>query len=302
MSEAPKRILPPPVKAAGVWFFRDVVCGLVTRMPRPDRVWDGPVSVHLLMSGATRKMGLMALKSFEWATGRRWETFIHDDGTMSGADVEAVKKIIPEARLVRRAEADERMDKELARYPAAAANRKKHPWFLKFLDCAVFAPHEDYIVLDTDVIFYRRPAEILEWAEARPGTCHFMRDLRETYCSPREVIKAKTGLDLWEAVNSGICLMPKRAVNFDLAEGFLRSFENEARHYIFLEQTLFAVAGSAHGKGGTLPAAYEISWKTFRRKEAIVRHYVGIIKHDLLYLEGGLGLLRQRLFGCPKTC
>ncbi len=295
MSAEPKRLLPKPVKAAGVWFLRDIVGGLVTGLHRPDQKWQGPVSVHLLMSGTTRKMGLMALKSFEWATEQRWETFIHDDGTMTAADFDAVCRVVPEAYIVPRNEADARMSDALAPYPVAASNRKRHPWFLKFLDCAVFAPHDDYIVLDTDVIFYRRPVEIIEWASARPGSCHFMKDLRETYCSPREMIKEKTGLDLWESVNSGICLMPKRAVHFELAEDFLKIFENDSRHYIFLEQTLFAVAGSSHGKGGTLPTTYEISWEIFRRKNATARHYVGIIKHDLLYFEAGVGLLVGRL-------
>jgi hypothetical protein len=297
MSDGVKRILPSPLKKAGVWFFKEVIGGSVLRFPRPETTLGEPVSLHLLMSHATCTMGLLALKSFEWASQARWETFVHDDGTMDSQDFAAVRRVAPEASMITRSVADDRMSAFLINHPITAANRKNHPWFLKFLDCAAFAPHSDYIVLDTDVIFYSAPAEIMEWTRERPGSCHFMKDARETYCSPRDVILEKTGLNLWSAVNSGICLMPKSAVNLDLTERFLSLFEKEAKHYIFLEQTLFAVSGAAHGKGGTLPEIYEISWTMKRRRDSVARHYVGIIKHDLLYFEGATTLLIKRAFG-----
>ncbi len=295
-----KRILPEPVKKAGIWFFKDIVGAFCLRTSRALPVADEEVSLHLLMSGATSVMGLLALRSFERETGRTWRTFVHDDGTMSDKDVARVNRVAPNARVVRRAEADVRMGTFLAGYDSLASNRVRHPWFLKFLDCAAFAPYDDYIVLDTDVIFFHPPFEILDWASARPGSAHFMKDARETYCSPREEILKRTGLNLWDAVNSGICLMPKKAVDLSLADSFVRLFEEDAKHYIFLEQTLFAVAGAALGSGGTLPTTYEISWNTFRQRNSIARHYVGIIKHDLLYFEGATTML-FRSFTSPST-
>jgi hypothetical protein len=293
---ANRRLLPKPVKDAGVRLFRDVLADVVLSKPAELPSFAEPISLHLLMSNATRQMGLLALRSYEWSTGFRWETFIHDDGTLTSPDLEKIAQVAPYATIVRRTDADKLAAELLKAHPQCASNRMKHNWFLKFFDCCFHAPHPNYIVLDTDVIFYRKPDEILDWCRNKPGSCHYMKDARETYCSPRSEILERVGLDLWEAVNSGICLMPKSAVDLDLSERFLAEFAENARHYIFLEQTLFAVAGAALGRGGTLPETYEISWKTLRRKDGIARHYVGIIKHDLLYAEGVTTLLARLPF------
>ncbi len=299
--EGVKRILPAPVKRAGVAFFKDFIVGCVLRRPRPHKISEDGVTLHLLMSHTTCRMGLLALRSFEWQTGRLWKTYIHDDGSLTQEDIDEVNRHAPGVEVISRARADTDLAQWLEKYPRCLTNRSRHNWFLKFFDCAHYASYENYMVLDTDVIFFKRPTEILEWMRTCPTSCHFMKDARETYASPRELIRERMKLDLWEAVNSGICLMPKKAVDLDLAEHFLEQIADDARHYIFLEQTLFAVAGAAIGEGGTLPATYEISWNIRRNPAGIARHYVGNIKHDLLYAEGGGTLFLRTLFH-PSPC
>ena len=100
-------------------------------------------------------------------------------------------------------------------------------------------------------------------------------------------------------------LVPRQVISLDLAEKLLTTFETTAHHPQFFEQTLYALMASAWNRGGPLPSTYEISWKFFRQKNCIARHYIGAFKHDVLYLEGPVTLLWKIFlpnFLQPVTC
>jgi len=80
--------------------------------------------------------------------------------------------------------------------------------------------------------------------------------------------------------------MQARAMDMDLAEKLLVTFEQTAHHPQFFEQTLYGLMCSALNKGAALPRTYNISWGYLADPGSICRHYVGDFKHDLLYFEG----------------
>lgn len=271
---------------------------------RPERgVSD--VSVHMLVSSRTWDAGLLAAVSFEHHTGRRWQFVIHDDGSVPQEAIDRIKSIFPDVRFVTRGEADERAVEFLTGFPKCLEQRSRHNLFLKFADFAAFNTCERMIVLDSDIIFFQRPQEILEWVDAGADTCRYNEDTKEKYCIPRNFIEEALGVPLWPRFNSGLVLMPRAAFNPELAERLLVKFERTAHHPQFFEQTLYGLMASAWNKGGALPSSYEISWGYFHRRGAVCRHYVGDFKHDLFYIEGAplllASLLKKRLRGCGNN-
>lgn len=240
----------------------------------------------MVISQRMLEMGMLTLRSLEYHTGRCWAPIIHDDGSLTDRDVEILSGHFPDARVIRRADANRELDEVLAAHPASRESRSKHNWFLKNFDTWHFAPHDRYIVIDSDIVFFRRPDKMMKWIEEGEDSVWLMEDTNEKYAMPREEIEAIMGFPLWRKVNSGLDLMPKASFDLDLAEKFLSLCGPEAKHFQFLEQTFFAVTGSAWGRGGTLPPEYEISWGNFRRKDGVCRHYVGPFKDDLLWIEG----------------
>jgi hypothetical protein len=240
----------------------------------------------MVLSQRMMEMGMLTLRSLEFHTGRHWAPVIHEDGSLTDQDVETIRSQFPDARVIRRADADRELEAVLANHPAARESRRKHNWFLKNFDTWHYAPHDRYIVIDSDIVFFRRPEMLLKWIAEGDDTVWVMEDTNEKYALPREEIESLMGLKLWSKVNSGLDLMPRAAFDLDLAEKFLSVCGLRAKHFQFLEQTFFAVTGSAWGRGGTLPAEYEISWGNFRRKDGVCRHYVGPFKDDLLWIEG----------------
>ena len=267
---------------------------------RPPGEPAGP-TVHMLVSSKTWHAGLLASASFEHHTGRRWSFVIHDDGTVPKSAVEQISKILPDSRFVPRSEADARAHTFLAGHPKCLEHRSRHNLFLKFFDFVAFAPGGRFIVLDSDVIFFRCPDEILAWTDAGADTCHYNEDTKEKYCIPRGDIEEALGLTMWPRFNSGLVLLPRGAFDLELAERLLATFEKTAHHPQFFEQTLYGLMASAWNKGGALPRSYEISWGYFHHRGAVCRHYVGEFKHDLLYVEGAplllISELKKRLVG-----
>lgn len=258
---------------------------------RPAGPEEIPVSVHLLVSSKTWRMGMLAALSLEFFSGKRWRLFIHEDGSVDADAREEILRHLPGARFVSRAEADEAARRVLGGHPACLRNRSRHNLFLKFFDPIAFVPGDKFLVLDADLFFFRRPDFLLDWSEGAERTCHYNFDVKEVYALPRADIEAALGVKLWERFNSGLLCMCREAIDLDLAERLLGAFESTAPHPQFFEQTLYALCASAHGRGGPLPPEYEITWNLFRRRESVCRHYVGPAKFDHLYLEGPATLL-----------
>ena len=268
------------------WLGCAVISPLVIMAAKRPEGEELPVSVHLLVSSKTWRMGLLSVFSLEYFSGQRWKIFIHEDGSVDEKAVAFILKKLPGVRFVSRKEADAATEKLLAPHPACLRNRSRHNLFLKFFDPIAFAPGEKYLILDSDLFFYRRPDFLLKWALGKEQACHYNRDYKEVYALPREDIERLTGVRLWECFNSGLVCICRDAINLDLGERLLTAFESQAPHPQFFEQTLYALSASAFNKGGPLPPEYEITWNIFRSPGSVCRHYVGPAKFDHLYFEG----------------
>lgn len=266
---------------------------------RPDARADA--EVHMLVSSRTWDAGLLAACSLERHSGRRWPFVFHDDGSLSNEACERIAEVFPDARCISRHAADGRSGQFLAGHPKCLAHRSNHNLFLKFFDFFAFAEGERFVVLDSDVIFFRRPAALVDWLDANSRDAFYNEDTKEKYCIPRGKLVEGLGLEVWPRFNSGLVLLPRAAANLDLAERLLTTFEANAHHPQFFEQTLYAVTASAWGRGGALPREYEISWGYLKRRDAVCRHYVGEFKHDLLFIEGAplllASILKKRFLG-----
>ena len=282
------------VRLSMVGVGRHILSPFVLEAGRPLARMDVPI--HLLISSKTWHCALLCLYSLEATTGTRWPLFIHDDGTVPPAGRKAVMKRSPEARWISRQEADELSDQKLSTYPACQRQRRLHNYLMKVTDTLLFCQSGPFMILDADILFYRRPTEICEWATKNGDGFLYMTDNKEAYCMPRLDLYECAGIDAVPLLNAGICCVPDGAMNFDFCESILGKLEKKAIHPMFFDQTLLALA-AGRVSASPLSKAYEISWSFFRKPGAICRHYVGPAKFDLLYMEGPASLLISRFFG-----
>jgi len=259
---------------------------LMSFWKRPICEADPSVSVHLLVSSKTWHAGVLAAISFEFFTQRRWNLFFHEDGSVDDLSLKKIEQVLPGVHFISRAHSEEVVKQRLQDYPNCQELRQRHNLFLKFFDLPAFAPGKRMILLDSDIIFFKKPQEILDWVDTQSQECWYNEDTKEKYCIPRYEIEPAIGIKLWPRFNSGLVLMPLDAILLHLGEQLLTTFKTTAHHPQFFEQTLYALMCSSWSRGGALPLTYEISWGLLRRSNSTCRHYVGDFKHDLLYIEG----------------
>jgi len=248
------------------------------------------VSVHILISSKSWKLGVIAISSLEFFSKRKWNVFFHDDGTLSDEIKKNIILKMPGSNLISRKDADERLSAVLSFYPACKRNRLRHNLFLKFFDPFFYSPEEKYLILDSDLFFYRFPKSIVEWIDSKQEAFLYNLDPTELYAIPSKLIEKKLQINMWEKFNSGLVCVPKNGISMQLSEKLLETFESNANHPQFFEQTLYALNASVFNKGGALPSQYEISWNIFRNFNSVCRHYVGGAKDDHLFFEAPMNL------------
>jgi hypothetical protein len=159
---------------------------------------------------------------------------------------------------------------------------------------AYYCEGKRFIVLDSDVLFLNHPREIMDWVGSGTDECWFIAGNEEG-----SLLSEKDALDdlnvrLWPRVNSGLALITKEAVNFEFCDRVLGETSILKGDLKRVEQTLFALCASRHGKGGLLPKTYEVSPGKHAAEDCVARHYIGPVR-DRFFSEG-MKRLRPVLF------
>ncbi len=173
----------------------------------------------------------------------------------------------------------------LAAYPRCQNYRNKIALGQKIFDMAEFSEGERFIILDSDLLFFARPDSVLDWVENQRDECRFIRDVAEASNVSAAEAEARFKITLWPCINSGLCLLPKAAIDLDFCEKCLGETTILNGHVWRVEQTLFALCASRYGRGQLLPHTYEVSLSSDCQHHATARHYVGQVR-NLFYAEG----------------
>lgn len=257
----------------------------VTSWRIPNDLPEAPVPVHLLTSQYDWKMALWMLASLHETSCLRWPLVLHEDGSLTEEQLDLFARLFPGLKVTRRREADERMTERLSDFPRCADYRKRMPHGLKSFDIPQLAEAPRYLMLDPDVMFFERPTEILDWvSDSNDDSCWFNQDFQES--SPISTVQAKDELDvkLWPHINTGLCLLNRDSVNSleDMEAWLNHPALKDPEVQWRVEQTLLALAASKAGKGGLLPASYEVSPHKHRQPNGVARHYVGCVRDRFL--------------------
>lgn len=88
---------------------------------------------------------------------------VHDDGSLTTADITTIEQHIPGARVIRRSDADEIAKKLLASFPKTRAFRDTVINALELTDHGLLAARKKIVVTNSDTLFLRRPDELIRW-------------------------------------------------------------------------------------------------------------------------------------------
>lgn len=205
---------------------------------------------------------------------------VYDDGSLDSEREQALRAIFPQTRVIPRAEIEARLDQVLPErtYPSLRARRLVYPHLRKLTD--VHAGGSGWkLVLDSDMLFFRRPEFLLRWLASPQRPC-YMLDVDNAYGYPIPLMQELTGAPIADRVNVGVCGLASDKIDWDRLEFWCRSLLERVGPHYYQEQALTAmlVAGQAcdvapREEYVALPARTEAE-----RPAAVMHHYVAEAK------------------------
>lgn len=243
------------------------------------------IEIHSLTCERDYPDLLWCLKTFFHYSGRRCDVVLHDDGSLSPEAYGHLQRHLPGATIISKARADERMHDVMAPYPTSRAFRDRLPLARRLFDVPVFATRKQFVILDSDVLFFGRPDEILKSLDR--GRLCFMSDYQDGYVYPRSVIAARYGVDIVPAFNTGVCALAKDVFDSEFIEHYCQGLGPAGlERHPWAEQTLFGLLLSRHKeRADRLSARYRIS-RTPLDSDTISHHFVNDGSRGLFYTRG----------------
>lgn len=180
------------VKAHANYYFRSILSTAPMRC-----LHDSRNEIHVLVCKRDMNMCLIAVKSF-LRFYDQVKVVIHDDGSLSEADLSKIQDHLPGARMISRREADLAL---LAVLPEDIARaRAEHVLIMKVIDFNYFSTADKMVLLDSDIVFTGEPEEAIDWLENKLNQPFYNSDpLKDTF----RAIKLPKGVVLPENFNSG---------------------------------------------------------------------------------------------------
>ena len=200
-----------------------------------------PLELHVLTGRRFWYQTSFCLWSFACYSGRSLRPVIYDDGTLTEEFRAPLALLFPVARFVTQAETLARLDVHLpaARYPALRERWLNYPNIRKLTD--VHAGLSGWkLVIDSDLLFFRRPTLLIEWVDS-PGQPLHAVDYETSYGYTRPLLDSLAGARVAELVNVGLTGLNSGELDWDKLEYWCRTLiECEGTHY-YLEQALIAM-------------------------------------------------------------
>ena len=203
----------------------------------------------------------------------------YDDGTL-GSYKQQLQRIFPSGRFVSYAESEATLDRVLpeTRFPRLHERWHNYPNIRKLID-----PHLDSagwkLVLDSDMLFFRRPDFLLQRLRASDEPL-YMLDTEESYGYERDALTNLVGVSPPKRLNVGLCGLRSEKIDWDRLEQWIAALDAFGRTTYYLEQAVVAmlVAGL---ECAVAPAADYVTWPVAEecvRPRAIMHHYVAEAK------------------------
>ena len=208
-----------------------------------DSKYVPPLDVRSQVCHAHVPMAVRCLKSFQRYCLDPHILTLHDDGSLTPDDISALHQALPDARIILRAEARERVAGMLHAHPATLAFQRDFVFGPKLIDIPLLA-RASYAYIDDDILFIR-PFRALTRPRYGRRMIVFMRDIGDSYSLTfRQRYLGKLRIVLPDRVNAGFMYINAGSYDLDRVEWFLSQPQYHVQKFL-IEQTAWALLAGA---------------------------------------------------------
>ncbi len=263
-------------------------------LPRLQEPQSGPDAKVAFLSGQKYwHQTLFCFVSLQSVCPYRITPVVFDDGTLDSETRRCMQRVIPWISFIDRTAIDANLDRVLpARtFPALRARRLAYPHLRKLTDIHV-AAQRFTLVLDSDMLFFREPTELLGWF-AKPHPL-YMQDVATMYGYPSAFLAELAGAPIPEPVNVGLYALDAASIDWDRVEHWCRRQLNVYGPHYLQEQALTAMAFTGVRATALSRADYVVRPCSAegRAPTAILHHYVAHSKRSY-YQYGWRQILKE---------
>ena len=239
------------------------------------RAAAGP-EIHFLTGARFWDQTALCLYSLQHHAGQALPAVFHDDGSATDPIMDRLGRLFPHARWRRQVEIVATLDRHLpaARFPVLRERWAKYPNIRKLTDVHV-GSRGWQLVLDSDMLFFRRPDFLLAWLAA-PTQPLRMVDVEESYGYPPALMQSLAGAPIPPLVNVGITGLASESLDWERLERWCRVLIAAGGASYYLEQALIAMLVAGQPCAVAPAADYIVlpDEAECRDPRAVLHHYV----------------------------
>ncbi|MBW4646746.1 MAG: hypothetical protein KME23_27795 [Goleter apudmare HA4340-LM2] len=227
---------------------RRYLTNILNAKPIPSGL--GAIEVHMLLHHKRIYEGLWALYSFAYFCAQPCRIVVHNDGSLSNFDVKLLNQLFPQCQVIDRKMADSVVENYLRSEGLfkCLRIRQKVVHVLKLFDPCFFSTNNFFISLDSDVLFFSRPQELINGIESVDDIFHFpnlySQDVCDAYSLKELDLVNLLQKDPIKRLNAGVLRVNRGSIDFKKIEEYLKHpdfYHEDGRADYYTEQTLWAM-------------------------------------------------------------
>lgn len=207
----------------------------------------------------------------------------HDDGTLNDPEKEILKKIFPGIEFFKKDKQNDNVIEYLLSngLPNCAKLRGHFLFSIRLFDMLIEKKTPYILQIDSDVLFFSKPTEILNIIEKENANGCYNQDVTNAYTFNNETIIKYVSNPMLSKFNAGVLLHNFDKYFFNFIEMILEN-EPQSTGSWHLEQTLFAMYATQKGSFEALPKCYDLGKKERNLGNSIIsEHYVHNTGYDI---------------------
>lgn len=222
---------------------------------------------------------LFCIRSLVKFSTERFQFVLVDDGSFDHKLVAQIQKQLPGCTIVMQDEVDRNLQQLLPQqqYPHIYQKREVYPHLKKLTDIHILPGTGLKLVLDSDMLFWDNPDEIIQWLKNPRQPIH-MVDCVESYGYSKQLMEQLSGHAIPSLLNVGAIGLNSTAINWRAVDTWIHLLEETEGSSYYLEQALTAMLIGEQRSIILDKDKYKVNPNPGDAKSPVLHHYVDLSK------------------------
>lgn len=282
----PKGVLKTVKRHGGYFNYRNMIL-MSKRMESyslelpPVQCHQKGLTIYFLTGQKYLYQTLFCIQSLVKQSKEEFKFVLVDDGSFNIKLINRIKKQLPGAEIIDKKTVERNLNKYLPKnlYPHLHRKREEYPHIKKLTDIHTIPGNSWKLVLDSDMLFWREPKEIIDWLR-KPNNPLHMVDCLESYGYSCQLMENLCKSAIPKLLNVGAIGLNSEKINWHNIESWVEILEEKEGKTYYLEQALSAMVIGSQPSKVLDPVEYIVNPSEEKITTTIgtLHHYVDLSK------------------------